>query len=387
MADYTRMRFETRAIHAGQDPDPATGAVVPPIHQTSTFHLPDPGEPGEYRYSRVGNPTVGRLEEAMAALEGGQFGLAFASGMAAITAAMSLLQTGDHVLCTRAVYGTTFSILREHLTRYGIQHDFVDMVGRELPDVEGALRPNTRLIWVETPTNPLLGIIDIPRMAEMAHGHGALLGVDNTFASPYFQNPLSMGADLVMHSCTKYLGGHSDLVAGMLVMNDAQLHEQLRHTRRLTGGILGPFDAWLLHRGVKTLPVRMEAHQRNALTVARFLDGHPRIKRIHYPGLESHPQYDLARRQMRGFGGMVTLELEGGQEAARRFVAGLGVFTSAVSLGGVESLAEIPWFLTHKSMQGTDVSIDPSTVRLSVGLEHPEDLVADLDQALAALGE
>ena len=386
VTDHSRMRFETRAIHAGQDPEPVTGAVVPPIHQTSTFHVPDPGEPGEYRYSRVGNPTVERVEQAMAALEDAEFALAFGSGMAAITAAMSTLRAGDHVLCTEAVYGTTFSILRHHLGRYGIEHDFVDMVERDVSDIEAEIRPNTRLIWIETPTNPLLRLIDIPRMAEVAHGHGALLGVDNTFASPYFQNPLSLGADLVMHSCTKYMGGHSDLVAGMVVMNDDDLRDQLHQTRRLTGGILGPFDAWLLHRGVKTLPVRMEAHQRNAFTVARFLDGHARIKSVHYPGLEGHPQHDLAGRQMRGFGGMVSLEMEGGPEAARRFVAALRVFTSAVSLGGVESLAEIPWFLTHKSMQGTDVAIDPATVRLSVGLEHPEDLIADLDQALAASG-
>ena len=386
VTDHSRMRFKTRAIHAGQDPEPVTGAVVPPIHQTSTFHVPDPGEPGEYRYSRVGNPTVERLEQAMAALEDAEFALAFGSGMAAITAAMSTLRAGDHVLCTEAVYGTTFSILRHHLGRYGIEHDFVDMVERDVSDIEAEIRPNTRLIWIETPTNPLLRLIDIPRMAEVAHGHGALLGVDNTFASPYFQNPLSLGADLVMHSCTKYMGGHSDLVAGMVVMNDDDLRDQLHQTRRLTGGILGPFDAWLLHRGVKTLPVRMEAHQRNAFTVARFLDGHARIKSVHYPGLEGHPQHDLAGRQMRGFGGMVSLEMEGGPEAARRFVAALRVFTSAVSLGGVESLAEIPWFLTHKSMQGTDVAIDPATVRLSVGLEHPEDLIADLDQALAASG-
>lgn len=386
VTDHSRMRFETRAIHAGQDPEPVTGAVVPPIHQTSTFHVPDPGEPGEYRYSRVGNPTVERVEQAMAALEDAEFALAFGSGMAAITAAMSTLRAGDHVLCTEAVYGTTFSILQHHLGRYGIEHDFVDMVERDVSDIEAEIRPNTRLIWIETPTNPLLRLIDIPRMAEVAHGHGALLGVDNTFASPYFQNPLSLGADLVMHSCTKYMGGHSDLVAGMVVMNDDDLRDQLHQTRRLTGGILGPFDAWLLHRGVKTLPVRMEAHQRNAFTVARFLDGHARIKSVHYPGLEGHPQHDLAGRQMRGFGGMVSLEMEGGPEAARRFVAALRVFTSAVSLGGVESLAEIPWFLTHKSMQGTDVAIDPATVRLSVGLEHPEDLIADLDQALAASG-
>lgn len=384
--DYIRMHFETRAIHAGQDPDPGTGAVVPPIHQTSTFHVPDPGQPGEYRYSRVGNPTVERLEEAMAALEDAEFALAFGSGMAAITAALSTLQAGDHLLCTRAVYGTTYSVLREHLSRYGVEHDFVDLVEGDVQDVEAAMRPNTRLIWIETPTNPLLRVIDIARMAEIAHGYGALLGVDNTFASPYFQNPLSLGADLVMHSCTKYLGGHSDLVAGVVVMNDGDLRDALHRTRRLTGGILGPFDAWLLHRGVKTLPVRMEAHQRNAFTVARFLDGHARIKSVHYPGLEGHPQHELARRQMRGFGGMVAMEMEGGPEAARRFVAALRVFTSAVSLGGVESLAEIPWFLTHKSMQDTDVAIDPATVRLSVGLEHPEDLMADLDQALAASG-
>ena len=384
--EYIRMHFETRAVHAGQDPDPGTGAVVPPIHQTSTFHVPDPGQPGEYRYSRVGNPTVERLEEAMAALEDAEFALAFGSGMAAITAALSTLQAGDHLLCTRAVYGTTYSVLREHLSRYGVEHDFVDLVEGDVQDVEAAMRPNTRLIWIETPTNPLLRVIDIARMAEIAHGHGALLGVDNTFASPYFQNPLSLGADLVMHSCTKYLGGHSDLVAGVVVMNDGDLRDALYRTRRLTGGILGPFDAWLLHRGVKTLPVRMEAHQRNALTVARFLDGHARIKSVHYPGLEGHPQHELARRQMRGFGGMVAMEMEGGPEAARGFVAALRVFTSAVSLGGVESLAEIPWFLTHKSMQDTDVAIDPATVRLSVGLEHPDDLMADLDQALAASG-
>jgi cystathionine beta-lyase/cystathionine gamma-synthase len=383
VTDYTRMRFETRAIHVGQEPEPVTGAVVPPIHQVSTFHVPDPSQPGEYRYSRVRNPTVARLEEAVAALEGAPFALAFGSGMAAISAAMSVLQAEDHVLCTRDVYGTTFSILEQHLNRYGIRHDFVDMVGKETASIEAAMLPNTRLVWMETPTNPLLKIVDIARMAELAHGHGALLGVDNTFASPYFQNPLALGADLVMHSCTKYLGGHSDLVAGMLVVNDGLLHEQLLQTRRVTGGILGPFDAWLLLRGVKTLAVRMEAHQRNAFEVARFLDGHPRIRQTHFPGLESHPQHDLARWQMRGFGGMVTVEMEGGHEAAKRFVAALRVFTSAVSLGGVESLAEIPYFLTHRSMQDSDVAIDPATVRLSVGLEHADDLVADLDQALA----
>ena len=385
MTDYTQMRFETKAIHVGQEPDPATGAVVPPIYQTSTFHLPDPSQPGEYRYSRVKNPTVVGLEQTVAALEDGQYGLAFGSGMAAISAALSLVEAGDHILCTQDVYGSTFSILRQHLNRYNVQHDFIDMVESDPAALEAAMRPNTRLVWVETPTNPLLKIIDIAQMAEIAHRHGAWLGVDNTFASPYFQTPLALGADLVMHSCTKYLGGHSDLVAGMLVMNDEGLYEQLLQTRRFTGGILGPFDAWLLLRGVKTLAIRMEAHQRNAFAVARFLDGHPCVARIYFPGLEDHPQHALAARQMRGFGGMVTVELQGGHEAAKQFVGNLRVFTSAVSLGGIESLAEIPYFLTHQSMQGTDVAIDPATVRLSIGLEHADDLIADLDQALASV--
>jgi cystathionine beta-lyase/cystathionine gamma-synthase len=378
------MHFETKAIHVGQDPDPATGAVVPPIYQVSTFHQPDPRHPSEYRYSRVKNPTVVALEQAVAALEGGQLGLAFGSGMAAIAAALSLAKAGDHVLVTQDVYGTTFSVLREHLTRYEVSHDFIDMVETTPEAVEAAIRPNTRLIWVETPTNPMLKVIDLVQMAELAHRHGAWLGVDNTFASPYFQNPLALGADLVMHSCTKYLGGHSDLVAGMLVM-DEKLYGPLLKARRFTGGILGPFDAWLLLRGVKTLAVRMEAHQRNTFAVARFLEDHPRVARVLFPGLQSHPQHDLALRQMRGFSGMVTLEIKGGHEAARRFVQALRLFTSAVSLGGVESLVEIPYYLTHKSMQGTPVAIDPSTVRLSVGLEHAEDLIADLDQALATV--
>jgi cystathionine gamma-synthase len=385
VTDYTKMHFETKAIHVGQEPDSATGAVVPPIYQVSTFHLPDPSQPGEYRYSRVKNPTVAALEQSVAALEGGRHGLAFGSGMAAIAAAMSTVEAGDHILCTQDVYGSTFSILRQHLNQYRVEHDFIDMVDRDPEAIEAAMRPTTRMVWVETPTNPLLKMIDISRMADIAHRHGAWLGVDNTFASPYFQNPLVLGADLVMHSCTKYLGGHSDLVAGMLVMNDEQLFERLLQTRRFTGGILGPFDAWLLLRGVKTLAVRMEAHQRNAFAVARLLEGHPRVTRTYFPGLESHPQHALAARQMRGFGGMVTIELKGGHEAAKRFVQSLRLFTSAVSLGGVESLAEIPYFLTHKSMQGTEVAIDPATVRLSVGLEHADDLIADLDQALARL--
>lgn len=381
MNDYAKMHFETKAIHAGQEPDPATGAVVTPIYQVSTFRLPDPSEPGEFVYSRLANPTVVALEQAVAALEGGQHALAFGSGMAATTAAMSLLHAGDHVLITDNVYGGTLRLLRDHLSRYDVAYDFVDM--GDPATVEAAIRRNTRLLWAETPTNPLLKVINIAQMAEIAHRHGAWLSVDNTFASPYFQNPLSLGADIVMHSCTKYLGGHSDLVAGMLISND-ELYEPLFEARRTTGGILGPFDAWLILRGVKTLAVRMEAHQHNAFAVARFLEGHPRVAQVFYPGLESHPQHTLAARQMRGFSGMVTFEIKGGHEAARKFVQALRLITSAVSLGGVESLVEIPHDMTHQAMQGTAMAISPAMLRLSIGLEHADDLIADLDQALAA---
>ena len=382
MSNHTKMHFETKAIHVGQEPDPSTGAVVTPIYQVSTFRLPDPSESGEFVYSRVGNPTVVALERAVAALEGGQHALAFGSGMAATTAAMSLVRAGDHVLITDNVYGGNFRLLRDHLSRYDVTYNFVDMC--QPSEVEAAMRPNTRLLWAETPTNPLLKVIDIALVAEIAHRHTAWLGVDNTFASPYFQNPLALGADVVMHSCTKYLGGHSDLLAGMLVVND-ELYEPLFETRRTTGGILGPFDAWLLLRGIKTLAVRMEAHQRNAFAVARFLLDHPRVARVFYPGLESHPHHALAARQMQGFSGMVTFDIKRGHEAARKFVQALRLFTSAVSLGGVESLVEIPSDMTHDVMQGTTMAINPATIRLSVGLEHHDDLIADLAQALAAI--
>ncbi|MFZ5915681.1 MAG: trans-sulfuration enzyme family protein [Chloroflexota bacterium] len=378
--NHHKFRFETQAIHAGQSPDPATGAVVTPIYAVSTFLLPDPGEKGPFFYSRVANPTVVALEQAVAALEGGQHALAFGSGMAAIAAVMSLLDAGDHVLAAQDVYSGTFDLLREHLSRHGVTHDFVDMT--EPAAVEAAMRPNTRLIWAETPSNPLLRVTDIAALAEITHRRGAWLGVDNTFASPYFQNPLALGADVSMHSCTKYLGGHSDLIGGMLIVNDP-LHELLAKKRSATGGILGPFDAWLMLRGIRTLAVRMEAHQRNAFAVARFLEGHPKVARVWYPGLESHPQHALAARQMRGYSGMVSFEIRGGLEAARRFVGALEVFISAVSLGGVESLAEIPHAMTHRSMQATSLAISPATIRLSVGLEHADDLVADLEQALA----
>ncbi len=381
MADPTQMNFETIAIHIGQEPDPTTGAVVTPIYQASTFELPSPDEGGEYVYARVANPTTVALERVVAALEGGQHALAFASGMAATTAAMSLVHAGQHVLITDDVYGGNYRLLREHLSHFGVDHDFVDM--SDFDTIDAAVRPNTRLFWIETPTNPMLKVIDIARVAELAHRHSAWLGVDNTFASSYFQNPLALGADIVMHSCTKYMGGHSDLVAGVLVANEV-LYEPLFEMRRTTGGILGPFDAWLLQRGIKTLAVRMEAHQRHALAVARFLEGHAQVVRVLYPGLESHPQHALAARQMRGHSGMVTFEIKGGYEAAKRFIQASHLFTSAVSLGGVESLVEIPSDMTHDVLQGTALAINPAMIRLSVGLEHPDDLIADLAQALAA---
>jgi cystathionine beta-lyase/cystathionine gamma-synthase len=382
MTDPASGRFETKAIHVGQEPDPATGAVVAPIHQASTFYLPDPSQQGEYLYSRITNPTVVALERAVAALEEAPHALAFASGMAAMTAAMGLVRSGEQIVVTGDVYGGTFELLRQHLNRYDVAHDFVDMGDPEA--VEAAFRPNTRLLWAETPTNPLLKLLDIAQLAEIAHRHGAWMGVDSTFASPYFQNPLTLGADLVMHSATKYLGGHSDLIAGVLAMTE-ELHEPIFETRRVTGGVLGPFDAWLVQRGIKTLAVRMEAHQRNALVAARFLEGHPKVARVLYPGLESHPQHALARRQMRGFGGMIAFEVRGGHAAAVKFVQNLRLIISAVSLGGVESLVEIPYDMTHEMLQDTTMSISPAALRLSVGLEHPDDLVADLAQALAAI--
>jgi cystathionine beta-lyase/cystathionine gamma-synthase len=376
------MHFETRALHIGQEPDPTTGAVVPPIYQVSTFRLPTPDETDEYVYARVSNPTTVALEKVVAALEAGQHALAFGSGMAATTAAMSLVGAGEHVLITDNVYGGNYRLLHEYLVRYNVEHDFVDM--SDPSTIEAAIRPNTRLLWLETPTNPSLKVIDIARVSGIAHQYGAWVGVDNTFASPYFQNPLALGADIVMHSCTKYLGGHSDLVAGILAVSEEDLYEPLFGTRRTTGGILGPFDAWLLLRGVKTLAVRMEAHQRNALAVAQFLEEQPRVARVLYPGLESHPQHALAARQMRGFSGMVSFEIVGGHEAAMAFIQSLHLFTSAVSLGGVESLVEIPHDMTHEVLQGTDLAISPALIRLSVGIEHPDDLIADLAQAFTA---
>jgi len=373
-------RFETRAIHDGQAPDPATGAVVVPIYQTSTYAQEAPGRHRGYEYSRTANPTRTALERALASLEEGAHGVAFASGMAAITAVTALLDPGDHVLAPNDVYGGTYRLLVRVLQRYGIASDFVDM--RDLATVERALRPTTRLVLVESPTNPYLRVLDIARIAELAHAHGALVAVDNTFASSYLQRPLRLGADLVIHSTTKYLGGHSDVVGGAVVTARDDLAERLRFYQNAAGAVPGPLDCWLVLRGLRTLAVRMERHCANAAAVAAFLREHPRVARVFYPGLPDDPGHALAARQMSGFGGVVSCIVRGGEAAARRVAARTRLFVLAESLGGVESLIDHPASMTHASLAASPLAVDPGLLRLSVGLEHPDDLVDDLRQAL-----
>jgi cystathionine beta-lyase/cystathionine gamma-synthase len=380
--DNIRRRFETRAIHEGQEPDAAYGAVVTPIYQTSTFAQSAPAEHRGYEYARTSNPTRTALEKCVASLEEGTYGLAFASGMAAITTVAYLLNPNDHVLLPDDVYGGTYRLFVRVLQRYGIQSSFVDMA--DLTRVESALTPRTRMVLVETPTNPYLKILDIARIAELAHGRDALVVVDNTFASPYFQRPLALGADIVVHSTTKYLGGHSDVVGGAVVTSSKEISETLKFHQNSAGAVPGPFDCWLVLRGIRTLGVRMDRHESNAKAVAEFLGGHPRVARVFYPGLPDHPGHAIARRQMSGFGGMVSFTLTGGAAAARAVAAAVQVITLAESLGAVESLLDHPASMTHASLAGSPLQVDPGLLRLSVGLEHAEDLVDDLKQALAA---
>lgn len=377
----SRRRFETRAIHEGQDPDPATGAVVPPIYQTSTFAQSAPGEHKGYEYARTSNPSRTALETCLASLEDGQYGLAFASGMAAITATAYLLNPGDHVVLPDDVYGGTYRLFVRVLERYGIASTFVDMT--DLTRVSSALSPNTRLVLIETPTNPYLKILDIASISELAHARDALVVVDNTFASPYFQRPLELGADIVVHSTTKYLGGHSDVVGGAAVMASKEISDTLRFHQNAAGAVPSPFDCWLVLRGVRTLGIRMEAHARNAMDVAKFLSGHPAVERVFYPGLPEHPGHQIARRQMSGFGGMVSFTVRGGARAARTVASGTEVFILGESLGGVESLLDHPASMTHASLTGSPLQVDEGLIRLSIGIEHVDDLVDDLAQALA----
>lgn len=377
--------FETRAVHAGQAFDPTTGAVIPPVHFSTTYAQDGIGGlRGGYEYGRSANPTRTALQEQLAALEGGRHGLSFASGLAAEDALLrAVLKPGDEVLLGNDVYGGTYRLIARILGPWGIGLRVVDM--SDLDAVAAALeeRP-ARIVWVETPSNPMLRITDIAGLARIGHAAGALVVVDNTFASPALQQPLAHGADVVVHSTTKYLGGHSDVVGGALVLNDDELAEQARFLQFAAGAVSGPLDAWLTTRGVKTLALRMERHSSNAQAVAEYLDGHDRVARVYYPGLTSHPGHALAAVQMSGFGGIVSLELADGA-AARRFAESTRLFQLAESLGGVESLVNYPDAMTHASVRGTELAVPEQLVRLSVGIESVTDLLADLDQALAAL--
>jgi len=378
------MKFETQAIHAGQDPDPASGALMTPIYQTSTFAQQGVGRHRGYEYARTGNPTRTALEACLAALEGGAHGLAFASGMAATDTVLRLLAPGDHVVAGRDVYGGTYRLFERVLKGYGLEFSYADTA--QLGDIESALRPNTRLVWLETPSNPHLRISDLRAVADLMHRArpGAWLAVDNTFATPYLQRPLELGADLVIHSTTKYLGGHSDVVGGAVVVRSSELHDRLAFLQNAVGAVPGPLDCFLVLRGIKTLAVRMDRHAQNAAAVAEYLAAQPQAERVIYPFHASHPQHDLARRQMRNGGGMVSFTLRGGAAAALRAVERTRVFTLAESLGGVESLIEIPAAMTHASTAGSPIAVEPGLIRLSVGLENVEDLIADLQQALQA---
>ena len=378
------MKFATRAIHAGQEPDPATGAVMPPIYQTSTFAQPGLGEQKSFVYSRVDNPTRHALEACLASLENGTYALAFASGMAAESAVLGLLRAGDHLVACDDLYGDTYRIFERAQRRYQIETSYVS--ARSTADYERALRPTTRMIWLETPTNPLLHLVDIQAVAQIAHHHKLLLVVDNTFAGPYFQQPLSLGADIVIESTTKYLSGHSDVLGGAAITNNEKLARALKSQQILAGAVPSPFDAWLILRGIKTLALRMRQHEENARLVAQYLSTHPRVEQVYYPGLSSHPDHELAKLQMSGFGGMVSFQLKGGLADVERVVQRFKIFTLAVSLGGIESLVSHPSSMTHISIpkeQREAHGLTETLLRLSVGIEDCEDLLADLEQALA----
>ncbi|GIK40650.1 MAG: cystathionine gamma-synthase [Chloroflexota bacterium] len=373
--------FETLAIHAGQPPDPSTGAVMPPIYQTSTYVQSEVGVHQGYEYSRTDNPTRTALQSCLAALEGADFGLAFASGMAATDTLFRLINPGEHVLIGDDVYGGTYRLLDKVLRGYGLLFNPVNMA--DLEAVAAALRPETRLVWLETPTNPMLRLADIAAVSQLAHGAGAKVAVDNTFATPFLQQPLALGADFVVHSTTKYLGGHSDVVGGAILTSDPTAYQRLKFLQNAIGAVPGPMDCWLVLRGLKTLALRMERHCANAQRIAAFLVEQPAVARVHYPGLPADPGHALARRQMRDFGGMISFVLKGGEAAARRMVRATRLFALAESLGGVESLIEHPAAMTHASVADSPLAVDPGLVRLSVGIEHVEDLLADLEQALA----
>ena len=386
MSDKRRaLGFETRAIHVGQQPDPTTGAIMTPLYLSSTFAQSEPGKHQGFDYSRSGNPTRLAYETCVADLEGARYGYAMASGCVGATTIVHLLSAGDHVVACDDMYGGTFRLFDKVFARQGIQFSYVDLTDPSA--LESALQPSTKLLWLETPTNPLLKIMDIAALADIAHARGVHVAVDNTFMSPYFQQPLALGADIVLHSTTKYINGHSDLVGGVVITDDDELAEQLGFLANALGGVQSTFDSYLCLRSLKTLAVRMREHEANALQIASFLEAHRCVDRVIYPGLPSHPQHDLAARQMSGYGGMLAVYLQGDLETARRVLSGVELFTLAESLGGVESLIEHPAIMTHASVdeaQRRAIGIDDTLLRISVGIESVDDLIDDLDRALIA---
>lgn len=377
--DWSDTGIETRCIRAGQDPDPRTGSMIVPLYQTSTFRWPEVGTSTGYEYSRSGNPTRQALQESIASLEGAAWGLAFSTGTAAMREVAMMLNPGDHILMARDAYGGTFRLFDAHTRRHGIDVSMVDLTN---PDaIRSGIQPNTKIVWLETPTNPIMAVADIAEAADIAHSAGALLVVDNTFATPYLQQPLKLGADLVVHSATKFLAGHSDVVIGAVVGNDPALFEQLKGQQNDCGAVPGPFDCWLTLRGIKTLPVRMDRHGANAMAVAEYLDQQPAVAEVYYPGLPGDPGHERAARQMRNFGGMVSFRMHT-REAAIAVCNATRIFQLAESLGGVESLIEHPDSMTHLAVAGTEFAIDGGVIRMSVGIELIDDLLADLAQAL-----
>lgn len=375
--------FETRAIHVGQEPDGATGSVIPPMYLTSTHRQNGVGDlPEGYEYNRAGNPSRNALQETLANLEGGRYAFSFASGLAAEDAVIrATLAPGDHVILANDLYGGTFRLFNRIHRGWGVDLDVVDLANADA--IRAAIRPGkTKLIWIETPSNPMLTVFDITAISAVAHQAGLLTVVDNTFATPYLQRPLELGADIVVHSTTKYLGGHSDILGGAIVLNDGELAEKIGFLQFAVGAVSGAFDSWLTSRSLKTLALRMERHCQNAMAVAKFLDLHPAVSTVYYPGLDTHPTHALAAKQMSGFGGMLSVKLAGGTEAAKKFAEATKVFTLAESLGGVESLINHPAEMTHASAAGTPIEVPGDIVRLSVGVEHIDDLIADLTQAL-----
>ena len=378
------MEFETRAIHAGQEPDPTTGAIVPPIYATSTYVQDGVGDHKGYEYSRTGNPTRTALQECLASLESARHGLAFASGLAASDAVLRLLSPGDHIVIPNDAYGGTYRLVARVFGPEGYPYTPVDMTS--LDALASAWLDETKVVWIESPTNPLLTVVDIEAIGSFAHEHGALCVVDNTFATPYLQQPMSLGADIVVHSTTKYIGGHSDIVGGFVALDDDENAARLAFLQNAVGAVPSPFDAWLVLRGVRTLAIRMDKHCANARAIVDLLLDHPAVDRVLYPGLPEHPGHDVAQKQMRDFGGMVSFTCHGGEEAALRVAAATKLFALAESLGAVESLIEHPARMTHASAADSPLAVDPALIRLSVGIEAASDLVDDLKQALDSLG-